>query len=89
MDPIDGHDEPKTRLQATMDGQQVKQLQVKEIIEAAVRPVRYTLCKLADKRFIDEAIDKVELLTKNYKSEMKRSRALKSALKSWKAKWLC
>ena len=60
MDPTDGHERPKTRRQATIDGQQVTQLQVKDIIAAALKRVRESLCQLADKRYIDEAIDKVK-----------------------------
>ena len=53
---------PKTRLQQSMGEQPVTQSQVKEIIDAALKPVRDFLGKLPDGVFIDEAIEKVKAI---------------------------
>ena len=85
MDPIDRHEGPKTWLQASMDGQQVTQLQVKEIIEAALKPVRESLCQLADYMFIDEAIDKVkEIIDEKLQERDERIKSKKSLMKNYK-----
>ena len=87
MDPVDGHEGPKTRRKATMDGQQVTQLQVKEIIEAALKPVRESLCKLADKRFIDEAIDKVkEIIDENLQERDEKIKSLEDRVEILESK---
>ena len=87
MDPIDGHEGPKTRLQASVDGQQVTQLQVKEIIEAALKPVRESLCKLADKRFVDEAIDKVkEIIDEKLQERDKKIKSLEDRVEILESK---
>ena len=53
---------PKTRLQQSMGEQPVTQSQVKEIIDAVLKPVRDFQGKLPDRTYIDEAIEKVEAI---------------------------
>ena len=51
---------PRTRLQQSIGEQPVTQSQLKEIIEAALKPVRDSLGNLPDRALIDEAIEKVK-----------------------------
>ena len=62
MEGLFTRERPKTRLQQSMGEQPVTQSQVKEIIDAAFKPVRDFLGKLPDRVFIDEAIEKVKAI---------------------------
>ena len=67
---------PKTRSQQSMGEQQVTQSQAKEIIEAALKPVRDFLGKLPDTVFIEKAIGKLNEIFEEKLEE--RDRKIKS-----------